>query len=168
MDERQHIARLLVSCPDRHGIIAAVSGFLVESDANILSSDRHSTDPEGARWDTRSMTRDHATVLLPGQGRQLTLGSSVQVSFKEPFVPFINYMASGRAPIVAREIFDQDGHLKDKLIGTGPFSLVRNPLYLGNMALWAGFAVSARLVWLAPLIVAWLGLERDAGDAQAG
>jgi formyltetrahydrofolate deformylase len=50
MDERQHIARLLVSCPDRHGVIAAVSGFLFESDANILSSDQHSTDPEGGTF----------------------------------------------------------------------------------------------------------------------
>ena len=50
MDERQHIARLLVSCPDRHGIVAAVSGFLAESDANILSSDQHSTDPEGGAF----------------------------------------------------------------------------------------------------------------------
>ncbi len=50
MDERQHIARLLVSCPDRHGIIAAVSGFLFESDANILSSDQHSTDVEGGTF----------------------------------------------------------------------------------------------------------------------
>jgi formyltetrahydrofolate deformylase len=47
VDEREHIARLLVSCPDRHGIVAAVSGFLSESDANILSADQHSTDPEG-------------------------------------------------------------------------------------------------------------------------
>ncbi len=47
LEERQHIARLLVSCPDRHGIVAAVSGFLFEHDANILSSDQHSTDPEG-------------------------------------------------------------------------------------------------------------------------
>jgi len=49
-DERQHIARLLVSCPDRHGIIAAVSGFLFESDANILSSDQHSTEAEGGTF----------------------------------------------------------------------------------------------------------------------
>jgi formyltetrahydrofolate deformylase len=41
---------LLVSCPDRHGIVAAVSGFLAESDANILSSDQHSTDPEGGTF----------------------------------------------------------------------------------------------------------------------
>ena len=50
MDEREHIARLLVSCPDRHGIVAAVSGFLSESDANILSADQHSTDPEGGTF----------------------------------------------------------------------------------------------------------------------
>ena len=50
MEEPQHIARLLVSCPDRHGIVAAVSGFLFESDANILSSDQHSTDREGGMF----------------------------------------------------------------------------------------------------------------------
>jgi formyltetrahydrofolate deformylase len=50
LDERRHTARLLVSCPDRHGIVAAVSGFLAESDANILSSDQHSTDPEGGTF----------------------------------------------------------------------------------------------------------------------
>lgn len=50
MEEAQHIARLLVSCPDRHGIVAAVSGFLSEHDANILSSDQHSTDPEGGTF----------------------------------------------------------------------------------------------------------------------
>lgn len=48
------------------------------------------------------------------------------------------------------------------LISTGPFSLVRNPLYLGNVALWVGFAVSARLLWMAPLILVVLGLEYHA------
>jgi formyltetrahydrofolate deformylase len=50
MDERRHTARLLVSCADRHGIIAAVSSFLSDADANILSSDQHSTDPEGGTF----------------------------------------------------------------------------------------------------------------------
>jgi formyltetrahydrofolate deformylase len=50
VDEAQLIARLLVSCPDRHGIVAAVSGFLSDNDANILSSDQHSTDPEGGTF----------------------------------------------------------------------------------------------------------------------
>ena len=43
-------ARLLISCPDRPGIVAAVSGFLFRHGANIVSSDQHSTDPEGGRF----------------------------------------------------------------------------------------------------------------------
>ena len=42
--------RLLVSCPDRPGIIAAVSQFLFERGANIVHSDQHSTDPSGGRF----------------------------------------------------------------------------------------------------------------------
>src|SRR5262245_14362300 len=38
-------ARLLIACPDRRGIIAAVSGFLAQYDGNILEADQH-TDPE--------------------------------------------------------------------------------------------------------------------------
>jgi protein-S-isoprenylcysteine O-methyltransferase Ste14 len=45
------------------------------------------------------------------------------------------------------------------LVASGPFALVRNPLYLGNIALWAGFAMVARLPWLAPLFVVILGVE---------
>lgn len=39
--------RLLISCPDRPGIIAAVSTFLSAQGANIVRSDQHSTDPHG-------------------------------------------------------------------------------------------------------------------------
>jgi formyltetrahydrofolate deformylase len=42
--------RLLITCPDRHGIVAAVAGFLSASGANIVSSDQHSTDPEGGEF----------------------------------------------------------------------------------------------------------------------
>jgi len=48
------------------------------------------------------------------------------------------------------------------LVSTGPFSFVRNPLYLGNIALWVGFAVSAGLVWLVPIFVVVLSLEYHA------
>jgi protein-S-isoprenylcysteine O-methyltransferase Ste14 len=48
------------------------------------------------------------------------------------------------------------------LIDTGPFAFVRNPLYLGNIALWVGFALYAQLVWLAPIIAVLLFLEYHA------
>jgi protein-S-isoprenylcysteine O-methyltransferase Ste14 len=48
------------------------------------------------------------------------------------------------------------------LVSTGPFALVRNPLYLGNIALWVGFALSARLVWMVPVVVLVLGFEYHA------
>jgi protein-S-isoprenylcysteine O-methyltransferase Ste14 len=48
------------------------------------------------------------------------------------------------------------------LVDTGPFALVRNPLYIGNILLWVGFALTARLVWFAPVIVVLLGVEYHA------
>jgi protein-S-isoprenylcysteine O-methyltransferase Ste14 len=48
------------------------------------------------------------------------------------------------------------------LIDTGPFARLRNPLYVGNIAIWVGFALTARLVWLAPLIGLLMGLEYHA------
>ena len=48
------------------------------------------------------------------------------------------------------------------LIATGPFALLRNPLYVGNIALWVGFALIARLIWLAPVILVMLALEYHA------
>jgi len=43
-------ARLLISCPDQPGIVAAASSLLFRLGANIVSSDQHSTDPEGGRF----------------------------------------------------------------------------------------------------------------------
>ena len=48
------------------------------------------------------------------------------------------------------------------LIDSGPFAMVRNPLYLGNILLWLGFAVTARLPWLVPVIAVLLLLEYHA------
>ncbi|HUR33665.1 MAG TPA: isoprenylcysteine carboxylmethyltransferase family protein [Vicinamibacterales bacterium] len=48
------------------------------------------------------------------------------------------------------------------LIDHGPFAKVRNPLYIGNILLWIGFAFSAHLPWLAPVVLVLLGLEYHA------
>jgi formyltetrahydrofolate deformylase len=49
-----YTARLLIGCADRPGIVAAVSGFLLEQGANIVSSHQYSTDPIGGRFFMRT------------------------------------------------------------------------------------------------------------------
>ncbi len=49
-----HTARLLISCPDGPGIVAAVSRFLFEQGANIVSSDQYSTHPQQGTFFMRS------------------------------------------------------------------------------------------------------------------
>ena len=48
------------------------------------------------------------------------------------------------------------------LIASGPFGWVRNPLYIGNIALWVGLALVARLPRLALPIAVLLALEYHA------
>jgi len=43
-------ARLLIACPDKPGIVAAVSNWLFRQGANIVHSDQHSTDPMGGEF----------------------------------------------------------------------------------------------------------------------
>ena len=43
------IATLLVSCPDRRGIVATLAQLLYGHGANILDSDQHS-DPDGGQF----------------------------------------------------------------------------------------------------------------------
>ncbi|ULL19012.1 formyltetrahydrofolate deformylase [Paenibacillus sp. H1-7] len=46
-EDLKNRARMLVSCPDQPGIVAAVSRFLYEHGANIVQSDQYTMDPEG-------------------------------------------------------------------------------------------------------------------------
>jgi formyltetrahydrofolate deformylase len=53
-DAPHYTARLLLDCADRPGIVAAVSGFLFERGANIVSSHQFSSDPSGGRFFLRT------------------------------------------------------------------------------------------------------------------
>jgi formyltetrahydrofolate deformylase len=46
----QDRARMLISCPDQSGIVAAVSRFLHEHGANIVQSDQYTMDPAGGMF----------------------------------------------------------------------------------------------------------------------
>jgi formyltetrahydrofolate deformylase len=65
--DRQLLATLLVSCPDRKGIVAALAQVLYGHGANILDSDQHS-DPvaqqffQRIRFDTSELHTDKATL----------------------------------------------------------------------------------------------------------
>src|SRR5262245_17387422 len=62
-----HVATLLVSCPDRKGIVASLAQVLYGHGANILDSDQH-TDPVAAlffqriRFDISSLTTDRVSL----------------------------------------------------------------------------------------------------------
>jgi len=49
--------------------------------------------------------------------------STVVVRFNEPSVPFLSYAAADHNPVVPREIYDNEGHLKNTIAGTGPYQL---------------------------------------------
>lgn len=51
------LCRLVVSCTDRPGIVAAVTGFLAAREANIVQSDQDSSDPVGGRFFLRVVFR---------------------------------------------------------------------------------------------------------------
>jgi protein-S-isoprenylcysteine O-methyltransferase Ste14 len=42
-----------------------------------------------------------------------------------------------------------------RLTTTGPYALVRNPLYVGNLLVIAGAAVASELLWFVPLALLW-------------
>lgn len=74
------IGRLLLRCPDSHGIISAVSAFLADAGANIISLDQHSTAPEDGTFVQRALFH------LPGltaaiDGLQQRFGATVADQF---------------------------------------------------------------------------------------
>ncbi|RED54820.1 formyltetrahydrofolate deformylase [Cohnella lupini] len=50
LEDKSIRARMLISCPDKAGIVAAVSQFLYEQGANIVQSDQYTMDPEGGMF----------------------------------------------------------------------------------------------------------------------
>ena len=43
-----------------------------------------------------------------------------------------------------------------KLVKTGPYTIVRNPLYIGNILIAAGLSILSELVWMVPVIFLYL------------
>jgi formyltetrahydrofolate deformylase len=74
-----YTARLLISCPDQPGIVAAVSGFLFAQEANIVSSHQYSSDPIGGRFFLRT------EFFLPGEPNREGLTETFRDEVAERF-----------------------------------------------------------------------------------
>lgn len=67
MHDRAHIATLLISCPDRKGIVAALAQLLYGHGANILHADQHTDADAGQffqriRFDMRELHTDRVAL----------------------------------------------------------------------------------------------------------
>lgn len=65
---------LIVSCPEKQGIIAAITQFLYENGANILHSDQFSTNPESGHFFMRvQFLMDNLTGRIDELRKQFSL-----------------------------------------------------------------------------------------------
>jgi formyltetrahydrofolate deformylase len=62
----EDVGRLLISCPDRPGVVATVSNFLFEYGANIIHSDQHSSEHGEGVFFMRTEFR-HQDLATAGQ-----------------------------------------------------------------------------------------------------
>ncbi|WP_285906296.1 formyltetrahydrofolate deformylase [Pseudodesulfovibrio pelocollis] len=92
-ESKESTVRLLITCPDQPGIVAAVSGFLHRKNANIIHSDQHSTDPEGGRFFMRNefflpgLDLDGLALLREEFATQVTDGFIMDWSLSPVWVP---------------------------------------------------------------------------------
>ena len=99
--------RLLLSCPDRPGIVARVAGFLADNDRNIIDADQHSTD-EG-----RLFMRLVFESAPEAERRELYERFATEVA--EPLAMEHRFAEAGRMPGVAVMASREDHCLLDLL-----------------------------------------------------
>lgn len=67
MSTHKSTITLLISCPDKPGIVAAVSRFIFAHQGNILESDQHSTNQQDCTFFMRVSFAEEGFALLPSQ-----------------------------------------------------------------------------------------------------
>ena len=80
---RDHVLTLLISAPDRPGLVAGVAGTLFEHDANILEADQHDDHGTGMffqriRFEVAGGRLEAVHAAIEDPGRRLDLGWSLR------------------------------------------------------------------------------------------
>ena len=99
-----------------------------------------------------------ALLLVPGQNLSHPYLFDAAGAGLVAFGELVRLWAVRHIGVISRTRSDRLG----PVVSTGPFALMRNPLYAGNLALWVGFALAAHLVWMAALVFVVLGFEYHA------
>ena len=93
--------------------------------------------------------------------------STLVLHFQAPFAPFLNYSASPYIPIVPHEIYDQDGNLQKRVVGSGPWQLDEASSQKGTRWVWK----KNPAYWDAPRPyldqITWLIIPDDAAGIAA-
>jgi protein-S-isoprenylcysteine O-methyltransferase Ste14 len=132
-----------------------------------------SSQPQSRQQDPDALVRIGGWLFRHRTWLPLPMALALALIRSEPLAPSV-LMWSGAALVASGELLRLSAvrHIgvvsrtrSDRLgplVATGPFARLRNPLYLGNIALWVGFAISAGLIWLVPPIVLLLAFEYHA------
>jgi len=112
-DAQRFTARLLIDCADRPGIVAAVSGFLFQRGANIVSSHQYSSDATGGRFYQR--TELYLPALAEDGPERAAFERDFAAAVAEPFAMEWEIRYPGRRPRLAILVSRQDHCLMDLL-----------------------------------------------------
>ena len=86
--------------------------------------------------DKKLAAAQNAWMFSGIQSVQTPDAQTVVVKFDQPYTPFLNYVTHPWNPIMAHEIYDQDGHFKDHIVGTGAWQLDAAASQKGNRWVW--------------------------------
>jgi formyltetrahydrofolate deformylase len=103
----QHEERLLLTCPDRPGIVAAVTGLLAEHGANVLDLDQHA-EPDSEAFAMR------VSYMLPA-GREAERLREEMEGLRERFEMSVRFSDPERQPPVAI-LCSSEGHCLNDLL----------------------------------------------------
>ena len=116
----KHTAKLIVSCPDRRGLVARISDFIFRNGGNILHFDQHTNLQAGVflarlEWELEGFQIPREKIADCFQGIALECGMQFELIFSD-HVPRVAILAS-RLPHCLQDLLlrQQAGELKAEI-----------------------------------------------------